>query len=443
MARRATSLTGRLILVLTLATTALWCGAAFYAVYVSSHELNEAFDRALMEAGNRLLPLAADDFLGLDPDEARPERPNIENHSEYLSYQLRDQTGKIVLRAHDAPEVPYDKAPQHGLSTVGHYRLYSQSDAASGLTITVAESVLARRDALNAAIRGMMWPLIGLIPLNILAIWLGVRGSMRPVLRLSGDIAQRGGRNLAPLDISDQPQELRPIAEAVARLLERLRAALDAERAFAANAAHELRTPIAGALAQTQRLIAELAQPQDKKRARDVEGTLKRLSHLTEKLMQLSRVEAGVGLTDKTGDLLPVLDLVVGDFNKLSEVGGRIVYEKASDARLTAPMDMDAFGIVVRNLIDNALNHGMAGGEIVVRVEAGQVCIINSSPIVPTDELTGLKRRFARGRSRSSGTGLGLAIVETIMVQTGGKLELLSPATGRADGFEARVTLAT
>ncbi len=81
------------------------------------------------------------------------------------------------------------------------------------------------------------------------------------MLRLSGDIAGRGVSNLAPLDISDQPAELRPIAARSPALMERLRTALDAERAFAANSAHELRTPIAGALAQTQRMIAELATP--------------------------------------------------------------------------------------------------------------------------------------------------------------------------------------
>jgi two-component system OmpR family sensor kinase len=130
---------------------------------------------------------------------------------------------------------------------------------------------------------------------------------MKPVLRLSGDIARRSSDNLAPLDTSDQPGDLRPIAEAVARLVERLRAALDAERAFAANGAHELRTPIAGALARTQRMIAELSDPNDRRRARDVEVTLKRLSGLAEKLMQLSRVDAGVSLGDRDVDLVPVL----------------------------------------------------------------------------------------------------------------------------------------
>ena len=98
--------------------------------------------------------------------------------------------------------------------------------------------------------------------------------------------------------------------------MERLRAALDAERAFAANSAHELRTPIAGALARTERMIAELSDPNDRRRARDVEVTLKRLSGLAEKLMQLCRVDAGVSLGDRDVDLVPVLDMVVDDCAK-------------------------------------------------------------------------------------------------------------------------------
>ena len=115
-----------------------------------------------------------------------------------------------------------------------------------------------RLEAVLGSVKALLWPLLALIPMNILAIWLGVRSAMAPVRRLSGDIAARGSENLAPIDVSDQPRELKPIADAVARLVERLRVALDAERAFSANSAHELRTPIAGALAQTQRLIAEL-----------------------------------------------------------------------------------------------------------------------------------------------------------------------------------------
>jgi len=438
------SITTRLILGLTLATTVLWCGAASYSSYVSYRELNETFDRALREAGRRILPLASDHILGHDSENSRAIHHVIEGRKEYLSYQLRDVSGRIVLRAHDAPSEPYDLTPTAGFSTVGEYRLFTDTDSATGLTITVAETTEGRREAAIGGTEAMLWPLLGLIPLNILAIWLTVRGAMRPVLRLSGDIAARSGQNLAPLDISDQPGELKPIAEAVARLVDRLRAALDAERAFAANSAHELRTPIAGALAQTQRLIAELGDPKDRRRAREVETTLKRLSGLAEKLMQLSRADAGVGVGDKDVDLIPVLDLMVADCAKRLDDHERIHYLKPDGAALIAPMDLDAFAMVVRNLLDNAVNHGAADGVIEVRYETdGIVRVINDGPVVPPDILAQLKSRFARGLSHHAGAGLGLAIVETIMAQTHGKLELFSPAPGREAGFEARLTIKT
>ncbi len=435
------SITARLVVGLTLGTTLLWSGAAAYATFISYHELNEAFDHALQEAARRLLPLAADDVLGHESDDARAIHHFVEGQREYLSYQLRDTSGRVVLRTHDAPSEPYGEQPQPGFVTVGKYRLFTDTDETTGLTITVAETTRGRWEAVLGAAKAMLWPLVALIPLNILVIWLAVRGAMKPVLRLSGDIAARSGRNLAPLDISDQPQELRPIAEAVARLVERLRAALDAERAFAANSAHELRTPIAGALAQTQRMIAECKDVRDRRRARDIESTLKRLSSLAEKLMQISRVDAGVGLGDSSVDLIPVLDLVVRDCSKRLDEPGRLTYVK-SVATLFARMDMDAFAMAVRNLIDNAVNHGASDGRIGITVEAnGTIRITNEGPVVPAHILSGLKDRFIRGDTQSSGSGLGLAIVETIITQTGGKLELLSPAPGHDSGFEARLVV--
>ena len=238
--------------------------------------------------------------------------------------------------------------------------------------------------------------------------------------------------------MSDQPRELKPIADAVARLVERLRVALDAERAFSANSAHELRTPIAGALAQTQRLIAELDDAAHRKRARDVEATLKRLSRLSEKLLQLSRVDAGIGLRDEAADLLPVLDVVVADAAARLPDGREISFVRDEGTRLRWRMDVDAFAMAVRNLLDNAAIHGT--GTVEVRLDsAGCVRVVNDGPVVPTAVLAGLTRRFARGRTDVAGSGLGLAIVETIMEQAGGRLRLASPAPGRADGFEARL----
>ena len=436
------SITARLILALSLLTSALWCGATAYAGYVAYREIDEAFDAALLESAHRLLPLAADDLYGHENDDARAIHRFIEGRADHLSYQLRDAAGRVVLRSQDAPRAPYAEAQARGFGDADGYRLFTDTDAETGLTITVAESTRGRREAALGGARAMLWPLAALIPLNMLAIWLSVRAALRPVLRLSADVAARGGRNLAPLDISGQPEELKPIAGAIAKLVERVRAALDAERAFAANSAHELRTPIAGALAQTQRLVAELADPRDKRRARDVEATLKRLAALAEKLMQLSRADAGLGLADAAIDLLPALDIVAGDCANRLDDPGRIHYARPAGAALVARMDLDAFGIAMRNLIDNAASHGADSGSVEVVVEPGGVVrVVNDGPVVPPETLAGLKRRFARGHSGQPGSGLGLAIVETIMRQSGGAIELFSPARGRAGGFEARLTL--
>jgi two-component system OmpR family sensor kinase len=130
---------------------------------------------------------------------------------------------------------------------------------------------------------------------------------------------------------------------------------------------------------------------------------------------------------------------VVDDCAK--QLGGpeRLHYVKPDGATLVAPMDMDAFATVVRNLIDNAANHGAAGGRIEVQLEPeGVIRITNDGPVVRAQTLAGLKRRFVRGETTSAGAGLGLAITETIINQTGGRLDLLSPAPGRDQGFEAR-----
>jgi two-component system OmpR family sensor kinase len=432
-----------LIVGLTFGTTLLWCAAAAYSTYVSYRELNEAFDIALKEAGWRLLPLAAGYAQRRGEADIQALHRLDQGPDEYLSYLVRDAGGRVVFQAHDASSLPYEPTLAPGFKTIGQYRLYTGTDPATGYTITIAETIHGRIEAATGTILAVLWPLAALIPLNALVIWMIVRQAMRPVLRLSNDIAARGSQNLAALDTLDQPFELRPIADAVARLLERLKAALDAERAFAANCAHELRTPLAGALAQTQRLIAELTDGKDRRRARDVEATLKRVSGLTEKVLQLSRADAGVGARDRDVDLVPVLDLLVDDCDKHVLEHGRIHYEKPdSSFSLVRRVDVDAFAIVVRNLIDNALKHGVDGAAVeVIAASDGTIRIINECPTVSPEVLADLKRRFVRGETRHAGSGLGLAIAETIMARTGGKLDLLSPPPGRASGFEARLSL--
>jgi len=210
------------------------------------------------------------------------------------------------------------------------------------------------------------------------------------------------------------------------------------ERAFAANSAHELRTPIAGTLAQLQRLIAELEGHPEQDRARQVEQSLVRLRQLADRLLQLARADAGMARASGPAELLPALRVVVEDVRRRLPADRPLQLEERAPS-LLAPIDIDAFGIVMRNLIDNALAHGAVERPIEITQEEHAVEVRNGGPVIPPPVLAGLTRRFERGTSRPGGVGLGLAIVETIMRQTGGELLLRSPAPGHSDGFSARI----
>jgi len=439
------SITRRLIVSLTIGTMLFWCIAAIGSTYVFSEELNETFDLALRETAQRLLPLAIDDVASRDGREPRALARSLIGDIEYLNYQVSTLDGLVLLRtpeAFDAPPDLYGGAPRRGFRTVGDYRTYSETDEKAGITLVVSETTAHREEAIADSTKSLFLPLLLLIPFSALGIWLVVRSTLAPVKRLSSEIAARDGTNLAPILSTGQPVELQPIARAIGRLIERLQAALNVERAFAANSAHELRTPIAGALAQTQVLIEELGEGRGAPRAREVEGALRRLADLSEKLLQIARVDAGLGATATPVDLLAVLDVVIRDCRSTLEAPDRLDYRRPPGAKLMARMDMDAFAIAVRNLVDNADKHGTRGGRIEVELgEDRTVSVRNGGPVVPADQLPGLTRRFARGATPAAGSGLGLAIVAAIMEQSGGKLELLSPARGRPDGFEAILKL--
>jgi len=436
-----------------------WLGGAAISTTVLRNKLEEAFDETLRQSAIRLLPLANRDVgddsrlrepvprLQRDDNRGRgrrgedelpppPDQPPLA--IEAFTYVIFDEKGEIKLRADDAPTaLPALPAADGFLSVDGH-RAFKSTDRRNGMGILVLETTNARSDALWGAVAGLLWPLAALLPLVGLGIWQAVRLAMRPVERLSRDVALRSGANLSPLNDDDQPVELAPIAREIEGLLQRLRAAMEAERTFAASSAHELRTPIAGALAQTQRLARELGDHASAPRLKEIETSLRGLSELSEKLLQLSRLEAGFARSDTVHDLGPVLDLVIRDFAAQSNTVGRVRFQRHGDVELTQRINPDAFAIAVRNLIQNALIHGAAGGTVFVEAGPGAVVRVrNHGPVVAPEVMARLTERFARGATRASGTGLGLAVVTTIMAQTGGKLRLHSPADGFSDGFEA------
>jgi two-component system OmpR family sensor kinase len=455
--KRRPSIAVRLALGLTGGMALLWIGAAAISVGVMQHELDEAYDDSLRQSAQRLLPLAVHDLrergdggrliVGDDDDDAEDrdddDKPQARPapHDPAFTYLIQDPEGVVVLRDEHASELSVPADLPNGFADIGGQRTFSLADPRTGFSILVMETSDRRLNGLRDSIAALGLPLLALLPLMAGGIWLAMRLALRPLEVLRKDISQRDSRNLQPLVSDGHPAELAPIAEAVGALLSRLKLALDAERSFAARSAHELRTPIAGALAQTQQLAAELGNGPGSTRLREIEAALKRLATLSEKLLQMARIEAGFAKSDLEADLLPVLTMVIGDINANSLWQGRVQVGTGA-AELAARIDPDAFAIAFRNLVENALKHGAQSSPVQVLLEdGGTVRVRNAGPPVNAAELARLGQPFVRGATTADGSGLGLSISRSILEQAGGTLVLSSPAPGAADGFEAAMVL--
>jgi two-component system OmpR family sensor kinase len=421
--------------------TLLWLGAATLTASILRHEMDEVFDSALEETAQRLLPLAVLDVLGRE-DEGTPQRiATLRQHEEYFTYVIRDAQGRILLRSHGADDSVFPPYEGTGFRQTATHRLYYDAALRETVTIAVAEPLGHRAAVAREMQLGLSLPLLFVVPLSLATIFGVVRLSIRPVRRLGRELGARGAQNLSPVRDEGLPSELEPIAGAANQLLARLTAAFEAERSFAAHVAHELRTPLAGAIAQAQRLQAEMADPQAGRRAAGIEATLKRLARLSEKLLQLARAEGGRLRTGSAADLRPVLQVVTNDLER--SVGStRLELALPSDP-VPSDVDPDAFAILVRNLVENALKHGALDAPILVRLRGdGRLSVANEGAVIPAETLTRVSSRFERGDGAiGDGSGLGLAIVRAIAERAGGSLSLHSPVRGRNSGFEAVVTL--
>ncbi len=327
-----------------------------------------------------------------------------------------------------------------GFSRTATHRFFNEEALQGSIRITVAEPLEHRAAVAREIQMGLGLPLLIVVPLALLSIVLAVRASLSPLRHFRDRLDARNARDLSPVPNSDLPSEVAPVAVTLNRLLDRLKATFDAERSFAANAAHELRTPLAGALAQAQRLQSETHDPAAGARAADIEVTLKRLARLSERLMQLARAEGGQLRLNRTADLRAVAQVVVEDLART--VAPSRIALTLPDMPVMSDLDPDAFGILCRNLVDNALRQGAVATPVYVTLTLdGQLIVANDGPVLPPEKLDRLTTRFERAGARTDGSGLGLAIAAAIADRVGSPLVLRSPRRGAASGFEATVGL--
>ncbi len=307
-----------------------------------------------------------------------------------------------------------------------------------------SEARHAREEIVEALGESLVWPLATALPALALAIWIGVGTGLRPLRELRAQLARRCAADLAPLDSASAPQEIEPLVSELNRLFGRIEEALARERRLTADAAHELRTPLA--VLSTQAQVARLAvDDATRNEALDamVSGA-ERAARLIEQMLTLARLEAG-----QTGAAAERVDLREVVRAAMAEAATRAL-AKSIDIGLAegAPVGVDGYAgllaVLARNLLDNAVRYTQPGGrvEVAVRPEgaAAVLEVRDNGPGVPAQELAHLGERFHRLAGQTeTGSGLGLSIVLRIAELHRGSVRFAAAPGGR--GLAVTVSL--
>jgi two-component system OmpR family sensor kinase len=323
----------------------------------------------------------------------------------------------------------------NGFAYTPSWRVFTLRHATAPLRIHVADSRAHRRDELVSIWMWTLLPLLAVFPGIAWVIRRVTKHSLAPVESLVSEIAKRGVTNMSPVGGSGLPPEMQMICDSTNHLLTRLKDALDIERSLAANAAHELRTPLAAA---RLRLASALDQslPETARMAMDeAAASLERLARRAEKLLQMSRAESSAALVRETVDLGALACDVAEDFWRDPDVSKRLKVQISRDEPITTIGDADALALALRNLIENALRYAPGASVKVKVMEPATIIVRDLGPGVDAATLDVISTRHVRRSNNHGGYGLGLSIVNTVVDRHNGKMRLYSPAPGHHAGF--------
>jgi len=437
------SLRGRVLaLVLGLVAT-VWVATALATWLDARHELDELLDGHLAQAAALLVVQQAH---GIE-EEHEVDAPSLHRYAPKVAFQVFHE-GRLVLRSENAPRHPMLEPGRFhdGFRTVRidgvDWRVFSTQGRENDVQVYVGEQVASRSSILLAALRGALWPLALALPTLGLGAWWAVRRGVAPLRRLGMTLDRREPQALEPVALPDAPLEVAPVVAALNRLFERIRTLLESERRFTADAAHELRTPIAAIRAQAQ---VALAETDDAQRRRALEGTLAgcdRLVRLVEQLLTLSRLEAA------SGGEMTLVDLASVARRAVAELAPRaIAKDQALDFRAEGACPVRGeetlLGVLARNLVDNAVRYAPRGAKVEVGAQHMNEHVVlrveDSGPGMGEPERRRLGERFFRvAGTGENGSGLGWSIVRRIAATHG--LQVKVERSKRLGGLAVEVS---
>lgn len=429
------SLRKRLLALLLGGVTVAWLGTLVFSYLDAHHEVDELFDAQLAQAAQTLLALASHE-----------EGEHIEDlgdaghkYQRQLRFQLWSADGRLLLRSQNAPETSLTAVSGFSETSTGndgHWRHYSQWNSENNLQIQVSENHRIRDELIGQIAWRLLFPALLGLPLIGFWVWLATRHGLSSLDSIAREITQRDPQQLHALTPEAAPVEIRPLLDALNDLLGRVGHALDNERRFTADAAHELRTPLAALLAQLQ--VAQRAR-NDGERTQSLDqlqAGLHRAAHLVEQMLQLARLDPEHGLPDAGPvSLTAIAEDVCAELGKdILERQIDFVLEADGEARIHGKAEW--LRVLVRNLLDNALRYTPKGGMIKVSIrglsEDVELEIADNGPGIPHEQRAEVCQRFHRlDQTGQPGSGLGLAIVARIVELHGARLQLDDSPLGK------------
>ena len=462
--KQGTTLRRQVLAWVSIPLAILWLISAYVNYDIAKRYVNTAYDRALLESaldiGRQVRVLRGRIYVDL-PEVAVEMLRTRENGQLY--YVVTGPDGEFITGEPDmktasaTPPVAktgqahyYDSTYRNQPVRVAALQFPVETEDIRGhVTVHAAESTQPRTDLARELSIGVALPQAFLAACAALIIWFAVTRALAPLALMRQEIEQRSHRDLSALPVAHVPFEVRPMIEAMNALLTRLGEAMSARQRFIADAAHQLRTPIAGLRTQTELALRETEPAAMRAALSQLQNAVDRTTHLINQLLTLARAEPDSERQQ------PMERLNLSSFARevTTEWVPRALarnidlgFESEDVEHDAASVSGDGFLLreMLGNLIDNATRYTPAGGHVTVRVKrtSGKALlqVEDDGPGIPEAERVAVLERFHRVLGTGvEGAGLGLAIVHEIVMQHGGRIRLL-PAL-RDKGTLAQVDL--